>query len=111
VEVESAQAQDYRQTVLTAFRQVEDNLAELRILGTEARQQQDATSSANKSVRLFQTRYDAGVDTYLQVVTWEAAALNDESNDIEIMRRRLDANVLLIKALGGGWDSSRLPQL
>jgi outer membrane protein TolC len=102
---------DYRQTVLTAFRQVEDNLAELRILETEARQQQDATLSANKSVRLFQTRYEAGVDTYLQVVTWETAELKDEGNEIEILRRRLDANVLFIKALGGGWDTSHLPQL
>jgi NodT family efflux transporter outer membrane factor (OMF) lipoprotein len=102
---------DYRQAVLTAFRQVEDNLAELRILETEARQQQDATLSASQSVQLFQTRYEGGVDTYLQVVIWETAALNDEINDIEILRRRLDANVLLIKALGGGWDTSHLPQL
>ena len=102
---------DYRQAVLTAFRQVEDNLAELRILETEARQQQDATLSASQSVQLFQTRYEGGVDTYLQVVIWETAALNDEINDIEILRGRLDANVLLIKALGGGWDTSHLPQL
>jgi outer membrane protein TolC len=50
------------------------------------------------------------VDTYLQVVTWQTAALNNQRNDIDILQRRLDASVLLIKALGGGWDISRLPK-
>jgi len=60
---------------------------------------------------LFETRYEGGIDTYLQVVTWQTSALSNERNDIDIMRRRLEANVLLIKALGGGWDTSQLPQL
>ncbi len=60
---------------------------------------------------LFETRYEGGIDTYLQVVTWQTSALNNERNDIDIMRRRLEADVLLIKALGGGWDESQLPQL
>jgi NodT family efflux transporter outer membrane factor (OMF) lipoprotein len=98
----------YRQTVLTAFQQVEDNLAALRVLENETQQQQEATASAEQSLDLFQTRYEGGVDTYLQVVTWQTAALNNQRNDIDILQRRLDASVLLIKALGGGWDISRL---
>ncbi|MCU1322596.1 MAG: efflux system, outer rane lipoprotein NodT family [Acidobacteriaceae bacterium] len=100
---------DYRQTTLTAFQQVEDNLAALRQLETEASQQRDATSSAEQSLSLFNTRYEGGVDTYLQVITSQTAALQNERNDIEILRRRLDASVLLIKALGGGWNTQQLP--
>jgi NodT family efflux transporter outer membrane factor (OMF) lipoprotein len=100
---------DYRQTVLTAFQQVEDNLAALRVLSREAQEQEQATASAKQSLDLFQTRYEGGVDTYLQVVTWQTAALNNERNDLDILQRRLDASVLLIKALGGGWDRASLP--
>jgi hypothetical protein len=71
----------------------------------------EATASAEQSLSLFQARYEGGVDTYLQVVTWQTAALYNERNDLDIMQRRLDASVLLIKALGGGWDTSKLPQL
>ena len=99
----------YRQTTLTAFQQVEDNLVALRQLETEAAQQHDATSSAEQSLDLFNTRYEGGVDTYLQVITSQTAALENERNDIEIMRRRLDASVLLVKALGGGWSTAQLP--
>jgi NodT family efflux transporter outer membrane factor (OMF) lipoprotein len=102
---------DYRQTSLTAFQQVEDNLAALRLLETEAQQQHDATESARQSLDLFTTRYEGGVDTYLQVITWQTAALQNERNDIDITRRRLEASVLLIKALGGGWDVQQLPKL
>jgi NodT family efflux transporter outer membrane factor (OMF) lipoprotein len=102
---------DYRQTVLTAFQQVEDNLAALRVLENEARQQREATASAEQSLDLFQTRYEGGVDTYLQVVTWQTAALNNQINDLEILQRRLDASVLLVKALGGGWDTTQMPRM
>lgn len=101
----------YRQTTLTAFQQVEDNLNALHQLETEASQQQAATASAQQSLDLFNTRYEGGVDTYLQVVTSQTALLQNERNDIDITRRRLEASVLLIKALGGGWDTSQLPQL
>jgi NodT family efflux transporter outer membrane factor (OMF) lipoprotein len=94
---------NYRQTALSAFQQVEDNLAALHVLETESQQQRQATASARESLSLFQTRYEGGVDTYLQVVTWQTAALQNERADIDLMRRRLDASVLLIKALGGGW--------
>lgn len=102
---------DYRQTVLTAFQQVEDNLAALRVLENEARQQHEATASAEQSLDLFQTRYEGGVDTYLQVVTWQTAALNNQRNDLDILQRRLDASVLLVKALGGGWDTTQMPKM
>jgi NodT family efflux transporter outer membrane factor (OMF) lipoprotein len=101
---------NYRQTTLTAFQQVEDNLAALRILEIEAQQQHESTDSATQSLDLSQTRYEGGVDTYLQVITWQTAALNNERNDIDIMRRRMEASVLLIKALGGGWSTGQLPR-
>jgi NodT family efflux transporter outer membrane factor (OMF) lipoprotein len=100
----------YRQTTLTAFQQVEDNLNALHNLEVEARQQHDATASAQQSLDLFNTRYEDGVDTYLQVITWQTALLQNQRNDIEITQRRFEASILLIKALGGGWDASQLPQ-
>ena len=100
----------YRQTTLTAFQQVEDNLNALHNLEIEARQQHDATASAQQSLDLFNTRYEDGVDTYLQVITWQTALLANERNDIEITQRRFEASVLLVKALGGGWNASQLPQ-
>ena len=106
-----ASVANYRQTVLTSFQQVEDNLAVLRVLNTESVQQHETTVSSEDSLRLFQNRYSGGVDTYLQVVTSQTTALANERNDIDLMRRRLEANVLLIKAIGGGWDISVLPDL
>lgn len=102
---------NYRQTVLASFQQVEDNIVVLRVLQTESAQQHDATGAAEDALRLFQNRYAGGVDTYLQVVTSQTTALSNERNDIDIMRRQFEANVLLIKALGGGWDVSTLPKL
>jgi NodT family efflux transporter outer membrane factor (OMF) lipoprotein len=101
----------YRQTTLTAFQGVEDNLAELRILETEAQQQQRATASASTAVQLFTKRYEGGVDNYLQVITAQTTLLTNQRNDIDIQRRRMDASVLLVKALGGGWDTTQLPKL
>jgi len=101
---------NYRQTVLTSFQQVEDNVVVLGVLQTESAQQHDTTEAAEEALRLFQNRYAGGVDTYLQVVTSQTTALANERNDIDIMRRQFEANVLLIKALGGGWDVSKLPQ-
>ncbi len=99
----------YRQTSLTAFQEVEDNLAALRILENEAEQQDQAVASSRDSLHLFTNRYKGGVDTYLQVVTAETTELANERNAIDILRRRMDASVLLVKALGGGWDASKLP--
>jgi len=102
---------DYREVALAAFQQVEDNLAALRILEAEASQQHQAVVSAQESLQLFRNRYKGGVDTYLQVVTSQTAALANERNETDIQRRRMDATVLLIKALGGGWNVSNLPKL
>jgi NodT family efflux transporter outer membrane factor (OMF) lipoprotein len=101
----------YRQTSLTAFQEVEDNVAALRILEDETQQQQQAVASAQESLQLFTNRYKGGVDTYLQVITAQTIELANERNAIDILRRRLDASVLLIKAMGGGWDVSNLPEL
>jgi NodT family efflux transporter outer membrane factor (OMF) lipoprotein len=99
----------YRQTSLTAFQEVEDNVAALRILENETQQQQQAITSSQESLQLFTNRYKGGVDAYLQVITAQTIELANERNAIDIMRRRLDASVLLIKALGGGWNVSNLP--
>ena len=99
----------YRQTSLTAFQEVEDNLAALRILENEAQQQDQAVASSSDSLHLFTNRYKGGVDTYLQVITAQTIELANELNAIDILRRRVDASVLLVKALGGGWDASILP--
>ena len=80
-------------------------------MSTEADQQREATASASQSLDLFNIRYQGGVDTYLQVVTWQTALLNNQRNEIVLMQRRLDATVLLIKATGGGWDRAKLPSL
>ena len=106
-----ANVANYRQTTLTAFQQVEDNLAVLRILAGESQQQHNATAAADETLRLFMNRYAGGVDTYLQVVTSQTTALSNERNDIDIRRRQLDASVLLIKALGGDWNVNKLPKI
>jgi NodT family efflux transporter outer membrane factor (OMF) lipoprotein len=100
---------NYRQIVLTAYQQVEDNLVALRVLLDEQEQQRQATASAKESQAIFNNRYVGGVDTYLQVITAQTTALNNERNDIDILRRRMDASILLIKVLGGGWDHTQLP--
>jgi NodT family efflux transporter outer membrane factor (OMF) lipoprotein len=101
----------YREATLDAFQQVEDNLAALRILDQETQQQERAVVSARESLQLFTNRYKGGVDNYLQVITAQTVALANERNQVDIMRRRMDASVLLVKALGGGWHVDDLPKL
>ena len=101
---------NYRQVSLTAFQQVEDALASLRILADEANQQHAAVVAAEESQRIFNNRYVGGIDTFLQVITAQTLALNNQRNEIDIMRRRMDASVYLIKALGGGWSTAQLPK-
>jgi NodT family efflux transporter outer membrane factor (OMF) lipoprotein len=105
-----ASVANYRQTALTAFQQVEDNLAALRILEEESKEQREAVVAAEESLRIFTNRYKGGVDTYLQVITAQTATLTNQRTEVDIRRRRMDASVLLIKALGGGWNTSSLPK-
>jgi len=99
----------YRQTVLGAFQDVEDNLAALRILEEESRVQGEAVSAARKSLDISRNQYKAGTISYLDVVVVQAIWLANERNAIDILGRRMVASVLLIKATGGGWNSSELP--
>jgi NodT family efflux transporter outer membrane factor (OMF) lipoprotein len=101
----------YRETTLSAFQQVEDNLAALRVLEHEEQQQREAVASAQESLQIFINRYQGGVDNYLQVITAQTIALTSERDEIDIQRRRMDASVLLIKAVGGGWNTNELPSL
>ena len=96
--------------MLSAFQQVEDNLAALRILENEAGVQATAVRSAQRSLDLSNTRYDGGVTSYLEVITAQNAALSDEVTAVNILGRRMASAVLLIEALGGGWDRSNLPE-
>ncbi len=99
----------YRETVLTGFQQVEDNIAALRILENEAQVQDEAVKSAQQTVTIVNNQYRAGIVNYLNVVVVQAAALSNERTAINILGNRLNATVLLIKALGGGWNASQLP--
>ena len=97
---------NYRQVTLTAFQEVEDNLAALRILEEEARSEQEAVEAARLSLLLVLNQYKAGTVSYLNVVTAQTALLNEERNAVGIQSRRLAAVVALIRALGGGWHES-----
>ena len=99
----------YRQSVLTGFQQVEDNLAALRILENEAKVQEEAVAAAQTSLDLSNTRYTGGVTSYLEVTVAQSAALADEVTAVNLLGRRMANTVLLIQALGGGWDRSSLP--
>jgi NodT family efflux transporter outer membrane factor (OMF) lipoprotein len=101
---------DYRQGVLSAFQQVEDNLASLRVLESESLRQAKAVDAARQSEALSLNRYKGGLVTYLEVVTAQSITLQNERVAVGLERRRHEASVLLIKALGGGWDANSLPQ-
>lgn len=102
-------AASYRETVLIAFQQVEDNLAALRILEEEAGVQAKAVEAARRSLELSVTRYEGGVTSYLEVITAQNAALSDEVTAVNILGRRMASAVQLTQALGGGWDRTSLP--
>ncbi len=105
-----SQVATYRQNVLTAFQQVEDNLAAVRILENEAKVQEEAVAAAQRSLDLSVTRYQGGVTNYLEVTTAQTAALSNQVTAVNILGRRMANTVLLIQALGGGWNQSSLPQ-
>jgi NodT family efflux transporter outer membrane factor (OMF) lipoprotein len=100
-----ASVADYRQVVLGSFQEVEDNLAALRVLGEEARTQQAAVAAAQHALDLAMDRYKGGAIDYLSVVTTQTIALSDQRQSTALAGRRLDATVLLVKALGGTWNA------
>ncbi len=114
---EQAQAQydaavaNYRQTVLTSFQAVEDQLAALRILSKEIIEQQTAINSSQRYLDLALIRYKTGVDSYLNVITAENSLLTNRESQVSSELRRMSASVSLVMALGGGWDPASLPQM
>jgi NodT family efflux transporter outer membrane factor (OMF) lipoprotein len=105
------QTANYRESVLNAFQEVEDNLAALRILNDESVTQARAVDAARHSLQLSTKRYKGGVTTYLEVLTAQTTQLSNEVTQANITTRQFAASVQLIKALGGGWDTSQLPTL
>jgi NodT family efflux transporter outer membrane factor (OMF) lipoprotein len=99
----------YRQTVLTAFQQVEDFLAAVRILSKQIQQQIAAEQSAERYLELARARYYTGVDTYLNVLVAQTTLLSDQQTLASLRTQAMTASVQLIEALGGGWDRSQLP--
>jgi len=97
---------NYRETVLTAFQDVEDNLATLRILSQELRQQNAAVAAARGYLKLSDVRYQAGIEVFLDVITAQTALLSNEQTARALQMQQLTASVQLIKALGGGWDAT-----
>ena len=102
---------NYRQTVLTAFQEVEDSLAALRILEDEARTENAAVTAAEHSLALSINRYKGGVTSYLEVTIAQSAALADEITAVNILTRRMSSSVLLIKAIGGSWNVAQIPHI
>jgi NodT family efflux transporter outer membrane factor (OMF) lipoprotein len=100
---------NYRQTVLTAFQQVEDNLAALRILSQEIRQQDTAVAAAQRLLSIATDRYQLGLDPYLDVISAQTALLGNQQTAVSLRLQQLTAAVQLIEALGGGWDVSQMP--
>jgi NodT family efflux transporter outer membrane factor (OMF) lipoprotein len=99
----------YRQTVLSAFQQVEDGLAEVRILSKEIQQEEQAVESAQTFLKLEQARYDTGVDPYLDVLVAQTTVLADQQTLNSLQVQQMTYAVALVEALGGGWDRSQLP--
>ena len=100
---------NYQQTVLTAFQQVEDNIASLRILSQDINQQESAVEAATRSLQEATVRYKAGLDPYLNVIAAQTILLNDQQTSVTFRINQMVAAVGLIKALGGGWDASEIP--
>ena len=101
----------YQQNVLVAYQEVEDNLAAMRLLEQEANTDASAVAAAEHSLDLSRNRYTGGVTTYLEVITAQTTALADERSAVQVSGRRMIDSVLLIKALGGGWDAASLAKL
>jgi len=105
----NADLASYRQTVLTGFQQVEDGLAEVRILSKEVQQEQQAVTLAQEFVKLELGRYEDGIDPYIDVLTAQNTLLADEQTLNALQVQEMTSAVALVEALGGGWDRSQLP--
>jgi NodT family efflux transporter outer membrane factor (OMF) lipoprotein len=100
---------NYRETVLTSFQQVEDNVTSLRILSQDIQQQDAAVAAAARSLQEATVRYQAGLDPYLNVISAQTILLDDQQAAVNFRMQQMVASVQLIKSLGGGWDASRIP--
>jgi len=105
---EEGAAADYRQTVLSAFQDVEDNLSSVRVLADEAGTQRRAVDASALAEQLALTRYKAGATDYLEVVTTQSVSLAQQRTYVELSRRQLESTIRLIKAVGGGWDVQQM---
>jgi NodT family efflux transporter outer membrane factor (OMF) lipoprotein len=105
----NADLASYRQTVLAAFQNVEDSLAEVRILSKQIQQEQQAVNSAQTFLKLEQGRYDTGIDPYLDVLIAQTTVLADQQTLNALQVQQMTSAVALVEALGGGWDRSQLP--
>jgi len=105
----NADLANYRQTVLSAFQQVEDGLAEVRILSKEIQQEQEAVDAAQTFLKLEQGRYDTGIDPYIDVLVAQTTVLADQQTLNGLQVQQMTYAVALIESLGGGWDRSQLP--
>lgn len=100
---------NYRQTVLTAFQEVEDNLAALRILAQELKQQEAAVNASQRNLTLATQRFQVGINSYLNVITAQTTLLSNQQTALNLRIQRMIDSVQLIIALGGGWDAEKLP--
>ena len=99
----------YRQSVLTAFQQVEDDLASVRILSRQILRQKEAVKSSEEFLKLEMARYETGVDPYIDVIAAQTMLLNNQQTLNALQVEEMTSSVQLIEALGGGWDNSQLP--
>ena len=102
---------NYRQTVLAAFQQVEDNLSSIRILSIEIAQQDTAVGSAQRNLKIAIDRYKLGIDPYLNVITAQTTLFGNQQTDVNLRIQQITASVQLVEAIGGGWDASLLPSV
>jgi NodT family efflux transporter outer membrane factor (OMF) lipoprotein len=109
VAIYNADVATYRQTVLTAFQQVEDYLAQTRILSQQIQQERRAVASAQASLDLEMGRYQTGIDPYIDVVTLQNTLFSNQSTLTSLQIEQMTGAIQLVEALGGGWDTSQLP--
>ncbi len=102
---------NYRQAVLAAFQQVEDNLSSIRILSIEIAQQDTAVGSAQRNLKIATDRYKLGIDPYLNVITAQTTLFSNQQTDVNLRIQQITSSVQLVEAIGGGWDASQLPSV